>query len=73
MRFIEAGVIEEIPVKDSEKIRVYLNSYMPFHNRFDGIDYRLVDKALWAFGKFIGDNNFPTTPTTTVAALTQQP
>ena len=71
MRFIEAGIIQEIPVKDSEKIRIYLNNYMPFHNEFDGIDYRLVDKALWAVGKFIGDNNFPTTPTTTVAALTQ--
>ena len=59
MRFIQAGVLEEIPGTDPQKIRMYLNSYMPFHAGFDGIDHRLMDKALWAFGKFLGENNFP--------------
>ena len=59
MRFIEAGVIEEIPDRDADKIRAYLDQYMPFYARFKGIPQRPVDKALWAFGKFIGENTFP--------------
>lgn len=61
MRCIEAGLMEEIPINDAEKIRAYLDNYMAFHKEFDGIGYPLVDKALWAFRKFIGENNFPTT------------
>ncbi len=59
MRFIQAGVLEEIPGKDSQKIRVYLDSYMAFHAQFDGTGSRLVDKALWSLGKFLGENNLP--------------
>jgi hypothetical protein len=59
MRFIQAGVKEEIPDKDNEKISAYIDQYMPFHAWFDGMPQRSVDKALWAFGKFIGENNFP--------------
>jgi hypothetical protein len=62
MRFIEAGVREEIPEKEPDKIRAYLDQYMPFHARFEGISDRAVDKALWAFGKFINENNFPQEP-----------
>ena len=62
MRFIQAGLLEEIPGKDPQKIRAYLDSYMPFHTEFDGIRHRLVDKALWAFGKFLNENNFPREP-----------
>jgi len=59
MRFIQTGVREEIPEKDSEKIGAYISHYIPFHARFDGLPHRTVDKALWAFGKFVGENNFP--------------
>ena len=62
MRFIETGVREEIPGKDQDKIRTYVEQYMPFHARFDGLPHRAVDKALWAFGKFISENNFPPDP-----------
>jgi hypothetical protein len=62
MQFIETGVKEEIPAKDEAKIRAYLEQYMPFHARFDGTPQRNVDKALWAFGKFIGENSFPLEP-----------
>jgi hypothetical protein len=62
MRFIQAGVREEIPEKEPDKIEAYLNQYIPFHAWFDGIAHRAVDKALWTFGKFIGENNFPLTP-----------
>lgn len=59
MRFIEMGVHEEIPEKDPAKVRAYIDQYMPFHAQFDSLPHRTVDKALWAFGKFIGKNNFP--------------
>jgi hypothetical protein len=62
MRFIEANVIEEIPAKDADKVRAYLRQYLPFHARFSGLPQRAVDKALWAFGKFISENTFPSTP-----------
>jgi hypothetical protein len=62
MRFIQSGVIEEIPAKDPDKISAYIEQYMPFHARFDGLPHRDVDKALWAFGKFINENNFPYEP-----------
>jgi hypothetical protein len=58
MRFIEAGVREEIPGRDPDKIREY-EHYIAFHARFEGIHHRHVDKALWAFGKFLNENNFP--------------
>lgn len=59
MRFIETGVREEIPDKDSDKIEAYIHQYIPFHARFNSMPERAVDKALWAFGKFVGDNDFP--------------
>lgn len=62
MRFLEAGMIEEIPAKDPDKIRAYVGEYMPFHAQFNGLPQRTVDKALWAFGKFISANIFPYEP-----------
>ena len=62
MRFIQECVLEEIPSKDTDKIHAYIEQYMPFHAQFNGIDYRAVDMALWAFGKFIGENDFPLEP-----------
>ena len=53
---IHTGVRGEIPGSDPQKIRGYLEGYLPFHAQFDGINYRLVDKALWAFGKFLSEN-----------------
>jgi hypothetical protein len=62
MRFILAGVIEEIPEKDADKIRAYVEQYLPFHAQFNGLPERTVDKALWAVGKFIRENAFPLNP-----------
>lgn len=62
MVFIESGEIGEISNKDSEKISSYLNHYLPFRRRFQSIDQREADKALWAYGKFIDGNNFPVQP-----------
>jgi hypothetical protein len=30
-----------------------------FYARFDGLPHGAVDKALWAFGKFLSESNFP--------------
>ena len=59
MAFIENGTREEIPQYDPRKIEAYINKYLPFHAKFSAIDGRTVDKALWAFGKFINEVNFP--------------
>lgn len=60
MAFIQTGTPEKIPAHDPRKIDSYIRRYLPFHATFDGIDSRSVDKALWAFGKFLNGANFPT-------------
>jgi hypothetical protein len=62
MAFIQTGELEEIPADDAPKIASYVHKYVPFHATFDGIDTRsdrAVDKALWAFGKFLKKPTFP--------------
>lgn len=63
MAFIEAGADEEVPKYGRQTIEAYTSRYLPFHAMFSGIDGRSVDKALWAFGKFIKQyqGRFPTT------------
>ena len=66
MRFIQSGAKEEISGKaDSVKIRLYVDQYLPFYARFDGINHREVDKALWFYGKFLSENKFPADPKST--------
>jgi hypothetical protein len=60
MEFIERDVVEEIPKHHPTVIRSYVERYLPFHARFNGMDSRDVDKALWAYGKFLKESNFPT-------------
>jgi len=45
----------EIPSQDSAKVRTYLGDYRPFFARFDGCNHRQVDRALWTFGRFVGE------------------
>ena len=59
MVFVQNGVREEIPRYDPRKIESYLQSYLPFHANFNYLDGRAIDKALWAFGNFLNENNFP--------------
>ena len=63
MAFIQTGAPEEIPANDVQKIASYIHRYVPFYATFDGIDTRSdrsVDKALWAFGKYLKKPLFPT-------------
>lgn len=53
MRYIEAGEIAELPFDPDERIRIYNQKYRPFHDGFGVHQDRAVDKALWAFGKFL--------------------
>jgi hypothetical protein len=56
MEFIQKGSPGEIPSSDKRKIDSYLNKYIPFHEEYKNYDQRMVDKALWAFGKFLKEN-----------------
>jgi hypothetical protein len=60
MAFIKNGQPEEIPADDASKTRSYIEMYLPFFATLDGIDLgseeRVVDRALWAFGKFLKRN-----------------
>ncbi len=74
MTFILTGELREIPPDDAAKIASYKDEYVRFHHSFDGIDIRsvdpaldrTVDKALWAFGKFLKKN--PTFPTAAIVS-----
>jgi hypothetical protein len=59
MTFIQAGEKQEIPQYGPRKIDAYLNRYLPFYEQVAALDRREADKALWSFGKFINENNFP--------------
>lgn len=56
MTFILDGAAQEMPTRDEEKIRAYVKEYIPFHASF-ALPHRTVDKALWTFGKFIGQQS----------------
>ena len=72
MQFIQTGAKEEIPTRDSEKISSYIDQYLPFYCRFNGINHREVDKALWAYGKFLSENDFPTDPNSPLVLKTHE-
>jgi hypothetical protein len=45
-----------IPVYNPAKVEVYLKDYCRFFDRFNGIEPREVDKALWSFGRFLNSD-----------------
>jgi len=54
MTYIQGENFKELAeCSDAMKVKLYLKHYLPFHQTFAGLDPRLVDKALWTFGKFI--------------------
>lgn len=52
MKFIETGVASELPHDHAKCLKLY-DDYLLFHDKFAQHDGRTVDKALWAFGKFL--------------------
>jgi len=53
MRFLQHLQVEEIPSNPRLIAQTYVNDYIPFFNRFPRMPDRRVDKALFAFGKFL--------------------
>jgi hypothetical protein len=53
MKYMRDGNPSEIASSTSEVVRSYLEEYLPFHRRFADLNQREVDRALWAFGKFL--------------------
>lgn len=51
--FIEYGEIRELPEGRTQIRDIYFNYYIPFFNEFAGVDQRMVDKALFTFGRFL--------------------
>ncbi len=53
MRYIQTDGLAELPFDPEERIRIYDKEYRGFHTGFGTHQDRAVDKALWAFGKFL--------------------
>jgi hypothetical protein len=57
MKYIRCRELHELPQKESDRIRIYLEEYLPFYkDRLRELDLpedRELDKALWRFGKFL--------------------
>jgi hypothetical protein len=57
MKFIQKRKLCELPKNESEKIKIYLEEYLPFFQAMDAElrspKNRKLDKALWMFGKFL--------------------
>lgn len=58
MRFIKFGRVQELPRSDLERIKIYVEEYCDFFKTFGRPTTRRVDRALWAFGKYL--KNYPT-------------
>jgi hypothetical protein len=57
MKFIQKRELCELPKKESEKTKIYLEEYLPFFQTMDAElrspKNRKLDKVLWIFGKFL--------------------
>jgi hypothetical protein len=49
----------EIPVHNPSKVRSYVEEYRPFVRRFAECENRMVDRALWTFGRFLSSGYAP--------------
>lgn len=43
----------EIPSYNKEKVKMYIEQYLPFWDEFSEFPAKRVDEALWAYGKFL--------------------
>ena len=58
MRYILLGkVIIDPPKNELDKAAVYIDEYLPFHAAFKYPNEKLLDQALWSFGKHIKGKN----------------
>jgi hypothetical protein len=64
MAFLLKWPTLELPVNNPQKVRSYLEHSRAFFRRFHEFPCRQADRALWAFGRFLGSDYGPllTTP-----------
>lgn len=43
----------EIPFSNERKVQMYLTEYLPFWDDFPGLPPKMIDEALWSYGKFL--------------------
>ncbi|MEZ6190019.1 MAG: hypothetical protein R3C45_01865 [Phycisphaerales bacterium] len=52
--YFERGESDELGTySDNKKVSLYLSDYLSWVNIFDGIDGRMMDRAMWSCGKFL--------------------
>lgn len=57
MRRLQNGCAAEIPTKNVEKAKAYVDEYLPFHATFKYSDKKKIDEALWSYGKYLKEQN----------------
>lgn len=53
MRYLKDRKVMEIPATNKQKYEAYRSEYIPFLKGFESAEQRTVDRALFAFGKFL--------------------
>ena len=53
MKYMQSGIVSEIPESSQQKYSVYQNEYIPFYESISASKHRKIDRALFAFGKFL--------------------
>ena len=51
MHWIQNNQVHELPTYNPAKIRIYFDRYLPFLAEFEGVNERVLDRALFAYGK----------------------
>ena len=57
MRRLQNGCAAEIPIKNVEKAKAYVDEYLPFHATLKYPDKKRIDEALWSYGKYLKEQN----------------
>lgn len=53
MKYMQTGKVVEIGSTDKQRYAAYESEYIPFFNSFGVSDHRMLDKALFSYGKFL--------------------
>ena len=53
MEYLLKGEVRELPNSNKAKARLYVEQYLPFHAAFGASNGKLLDQALWSFGKHL--------------------
>lgn len=56
MAYIKSKKEIEIPAYNPKKVDIYVDEYISFYENFEGKEKKVVDEALWSFGKFLAND-----------------